>query len=52
VRSIDVGIGHDNDPAVAQLGNIEATSSLAVAILFRFADPVPMAVIMDWISCS
>ena len=39
VRSVDVGIGHDNDPAVAQLGNIEATFVLAVAIFFRFADP-------------
>ena len=38
VRAIDVCIGHDNDTAVTQLGNIETTFLFAVTILFRFAD--------------
>src|SRR4029450_2346134 len=39
MRSIDVRISHDNDPPVAQFGNIETTFVFAVAILFRFANP-------------
>ena len=38
VGSVHVGIGHDNDAAVAQLGDIEAAFLLAVAILLRLAD--------------
>ena len=38
MRAVHVGIGHDDDPAVAQLGDIETAFVLAVAILFRFAD--------------
>src|SRR5439155_16243879 len=38
MRAIHVCICHDDDPAVTQLGDIEAPFVLTIAILFRFTD--------------
>ena len=38
VRAVDIGIGHNNDSAVAQLRDIKISFLLTVAILFRLAD--------------
>ena len=38
VRAVHVGIGHDDDAAVAQFRDIEAAFVLAIAVFFRFAN--------------
>src|SRR5205814_7162670 len=38
MRTIHVCVGHDDDPAVTQLGNIESAFVLAIAVFLRFAD--------------
>ena len=38
MRAIHVRVGHDDNPAVTQLGDIKSPFVLAIAILFRLAD--------------
>src|SRR5581483_7425429 len=38
VRSIDIGVCHDDDPAIPQFRNIKSAFVLAVAIFFGLAD--------------
>ena len=38
VRAVDVGVGHDNDPAVAKPGDVETTFVFAVTVFLRLTD--------------
>jgi hypothetical protein len=50
VRAVHVGVRHDDDAAVTQLVMSKSPSSLPLLSSFDLPMPVPIAVIIDWIS--
>jgi hypothetical protein len=38
VRTIDVGIGHNDDSAIAQFAYVKISLVFPIAVLFRFTD--------------